>query len=362
MLIGIEAAHAAKDKRTGVEEYCWQIIQGLKKQLPRELGVVLYSHQELAGELGVMPPNWQIKVLRWPLKKMWSQLRLSWEFLFHPPDIFFAPGQLIPFFCPKNTVVMIHDSAFLAVPTAYRFWGRQYLKWMNRRIVKVAKIIITSSEFNKKELLKYYKISPEKVKVIPLAYDEKKYFRQEAGEEVLKKYGLTKPFIMSVGRLEEKKNTRRIIEAFNLIKISRDTQLLLVGQPGAGYEQVAEALQASPYKNDIILPGYVPDVPKLLNLTECFLFPSLYEGFGLPILEAFGCGASVVVSGGGALQEVGGGAALYVNPESVEEIAGAVLKILNDKDLKERQMALGLERVKNFSWEKTAAATARILL
>ncbi len=380
MIIGIEAAHAAKDNRTGVEEYCFQIIQELKKQLPSSVRVVLYSHRLLKGELGMVPQNWEIKYLWWPFKKLFNQLRLSWEFLWHRPDVFFAPGQLVPFFCPKNTVAMIHDSAFLAVPGSYTFLGKIYLKWMNRRIIKVSKIILTSSEFNKKELIKYYGISPEKIKVIPLAYDKARYYchsdPEYSGEESLAVGQLsqrfltavrndrpTKPFIMSVGRLEAKKNTVNIIKAFNLIREKIDCQLLLVGKPGHGYSEVAAEIGRSPYKKDIICSSYVEagEIAVLLNLAQVFVFPSLYEGFGLPLLESMARGCPVVASGGGALEEVGGQAAIYVNPEKVEDIAGAISRLLNDKTLREEKIKAGLERVKNYSWEKTGRQTAEVL-
>lgn len=360
MIIGIEAAHANKKKRSGVEEVCFRLIQELKKIIPRDVGVVLYSNAPLSGELAALPANWKIKILRWPFSKLWSHLRLSFEFLFSPPDIFFAPGQLIPFFAPKKTAVFVHDSAFEATPEAYRFFGRLYLKWMNRRIVSKAKIIITSTEFNKREMIKYYgKDVESKIRVIPLAYDSEKFTVHSAQftGDALKKYGIKQPFILSVGRLETKKNTARLIEAFNKIKNNQSNiQLVLAGPPGAGHEAVKEAIEKSPFKKDMILPGFVSegDLPALYAGAEVFVFPSLYEGFGLPVLEAMASGCPVIASGGGALEEVGGGAAIYVNPQSVDDIARGIGEFLNDQNLREEKIRLGLERVRQFFWNKTA--------
>ncbi len=372
MLIGIEATHANQADRTGVEEYCWQMIQEFKKIIPSSVRVVLYSDQPLRGELGLLPQNWQVKVLSWPFKKGWSQVRLSLEFLFYPPDVFFAPGQLVPLICPKQTVVMIHDSAFLVFPNAYNFLGRQYLKLMNKLILRKAKLIIASSEFNKRELLRLYgKKIENKIKVVPLAYDDKRFViaRSEAtwlrrSVDMLRKYHIMKPYIISIGRLEEKKNTKRIVEAFNLIKSQLRTpnselQLVLIGKPGVGYEEIKAEIERSPDRENIIHPGYVSpeDLPTLLSAAEAFVFPSLYEGFGIPLLEAMASGCPVVTSRGSALEEVGGNAAVYVDPSSVEDIAKAIETILSNKEKKEQMVEAGLTRVKQFSWEKTADKT-----
>ncbi len=370
MLIGIEAAHANKEKRTGVENVCFALIQELKKQIPSSVRVILYSNARLRGELGELPDNWREKILSWPFKKLWSQLRLSWELLFHPPDIFFAPGQLVPFFCPKKTISIIHDSAFLVYPEAYNFWGRQYLKWMNKRVVKKSWKIITSSEFNKCEIRKYYgERAAEKTVVVPFAYDHSKYKQLDFGQNGLclmqeatnNIHGL---FIMSVGRLEKKKNTVNIVRAFNWLKSTnnsqhpvRDLQLLLVGHPGVGYTEVAEEIDKSPYKQDIILLGWVGSgtVPYLLNKAKAFIFPSLYEGFGLPVLEAMACGCPVIASDIPALREVGGEAAIYYqNAEDAASLAKNIIEILRDDALRKNKIQAGLERVQSFVWVKTA--------
>jgi glycosyltransferase involved in cell wall biosynthesis len=204
MVIGIEASHAAKPKRTGVEEYCYQTIQGLKKTIPANVQVILYTHRPLEGALGELPANWSVRVLGWPLSKLWTQLRLSWEFLVHGrPDVFFAPGQLIPFIIPKKTVVTVHDSAFLIFPKTYNTLGRWYLRLMNWLIVRRATTILTPSQFTKDELLRLYSgLAERKIVVTPLGYDAEVY-RPEAVDvahvvEVKKKNGITKPFILVV--------------------------------------------------------------------------------------------------------------------------------------------------------------------
>lgn len=358
MLIGIDASHANKIQRTGVEEYCWQIIQNLKKIIPSTVRVVLYSPTVLFPELADLPTNWEVKVLAWPLKKLWSQIPLAYELWKNPPDIYFSPGQLLPWLAPKNSVVMVHDSAFEAYPDAYRFFSRLYLRWMNKIIVQKADKILVSADFNKQELEKYYG-RVENIFITPLAYDSTKY--NVAGN---KKTDLGK-YILSIGRLETKKNTARLVVAFTEIKKQLpDLKLVLIGTPGAGYEEIEQAIEQSPNKKDIILPGFVrsEEVAEYLRGAAAFVFPSLYEGFGIPILEAMACGTAVVASRGSGLDEVGGAAVEYVDSLSTNDIADKILKLLQDEDYKKQKIAQGLERVKNFSWEQAARATSEILL
>lgn len=360
MIIGIEAAHANKRDRTGVEEYCFQIIQELKKVIPADTRVVLYTNEPLRGGLEVLPKNWEIRLLRWPLKKLWSQTRLAFELWQNPPDVFFAPGQLLPWYAPKKSVVTVHDSAFLSFPNAFNFLGRQYLRLMQWWIVRRASNIIAPSRFSQQELKKFYpELALEKTVVIPHGFNEVAYSVQTVDESIPEKYGITKPFLVSVGRLEEKKNTRRIIEAFNLLKQRHDVQLVLVGKPRVGQEAIFKALKDSPYKEDIFILGFVPnvDVVQLLVQAYACVFPSLHEGFGLPVLEAMAAGCPVVTSSQTALPEVGGEAVLYADPHDAEAIANQIVQLLNNDKLREDFVQKGFDRVKDFSWKKAAEAT-----
>ena len=373
MIIGIEASHANKEKRTGVEEYSWQIIQHLKKIIPSDVKVILYSSTPLIGELNVMPPNWSSKILPWKFKKGWSQIRLSWEFLKNPPDVFFAPSQLVPFITPRNTVATVHDSAFKVFPESYNFCGRQYLKLMNQMVIKKSKKILTPSEFSKNELIKFYNTNKDKIFVTPLGYDADTYkpAPDNARQGIPRlasfarndKWKITKKFILSVGRLENKKNTANIVRAFNLARKKCDGQLVLVGQPGVGYAEVEEAMLQSEYKSDIILTGWAEknEIAELMRSAEVFVFPSRYEGFGIPVLEAMSSGCPVIASRGNSLAEVGGDAAINVSPDSVEEISAAIMKILIDQNLKKQMAEKGLIQAQKFSWQKTAEMTWQVL-
>lgn len=361
MVIGIEAAHANKDRRTGVENVCFELIQNLKNVISSNIEVVLYSNTNLKNGLENLPNNWKVKILSWPLSKLWSQIRLSLELWRHPPDIFIAPGQLIPFFTPKNTVVIVHDSAFKVFPHAYNFWGRQYLKWMNKRVVDTAALIITPSLFSKYELIKFYRIDEKKAVVIPLGYDHHLFRSLTAVEkeripEILKKYNINKSFILSINRLEYKKNTKRMVEAFNILKSDHDLQLVLVGQPRVGYDEIKFTIEQSKYKKDIFELGWVDeaDLPYLLSAAKLYLAPSIYEGFGITLLQSVACGCPVVTSNSTSLPEVGGDAVLYVNPESAGGIAKGCNEILSNRELRADLIEKGLLLVQKFSWSEFA--------
>ncbi|HRY36469.1 MAG TPA: glycosyltransferase family 1 protein [Candidatus Magasanikbacteria bacterium] len=368
MVIGIEANHANKEHRTGVENYCWQIINNLKKQISSDTRVILYTQRPLLpGLVENMPINWEVKVLKWPFYKLWSQIRLSLEMFLNPPDIFFAPGQLIPFFCPKNTTVTIHDSAFLVNKKAYNFLGRFYLIWMNKRIIKCAKNILTPSEFTKKETLRLYPyLLPEKIFVTPLAYDKNFYHclnLDERDVNILKKFDITKPFLIYLGRLEEKKNILGLIKAFSFFKKEVDAQLVLVGGPGVGFEKIEKEIEINPCRQDIILTGWLTEkeTAQMLNQATVFVFPSFYEGFGLPMLEAFACGLPVIAAKGHSLEEIGKEATIYFDPNNIAEIKEKMKIFFADENRRLICKNSGLELVKNYSWEKTAINTAKIL-
>lgn len=360
MRIAIEASHITRENRTGVEVYAWEVIENLKKIIPPEHRVVLYSHDLLPKDASALPDNWEIKILKWPLPKGWSQVRLAKEFLFKKPDVFFAPAQLVPFICPKNTFTTLHDSAFLHEADSYSWAGKKYLKWMNRLIIKKSRIIFTSCQFNKDEIEKYYGAkASNKCFVIPLAFDRNIYNENICvnSSEILSKYKINKKYILSVGRLETKKNTIRLVDAYDRTRSKGlNLELVLVGGKGVGYEKVKKRIESSPYKQDILELGFVSDshLSCLFKTASIFVFPSLYEGFGIPVLQAFASGCPVVASDIPALKEIGKDACLYAKHTSSQDISDKILEVLDDEILQEEIVFRGRERAKEFSWEKTA--------
>lgn len=370
MIIGIDASRANVAKKTGVGWYAWHVIQELKKIMPEEIWVVLYTDKPLQGELAELPESWEERVLGWKPGRLWTQFRLSWEMLVHRPDVLWIPAHVFPIIHPKKTVMTLHDIAAVKFPESYNWFEKWYTLWSGRVALKKLWKVITISNFSKNEFKKEFG-NVEKVKAIHLGYDKQYRIIEDKikNESVLKKYNITKPYLMTIGRLEKKKNTVNIIKAFDKLREEErgkgeELQLLLIGKSGFGYEEVKQAIENSSYKNDIITPGWVEneDLPYLMSAAEVFVFPSLYEGFGIPILEAQACGTPVVCSRGSSLEEIGGDACVYVDPSKVDDIATGIEKVLQDKELRVQNIQRGLERVKEFSWGKCAKETLSLLL
>lgn len=368
MVIGIDASRANKSEKTGTEWCSHHLIQELKKIADPKDQFILYSREKLRGELGELPSGWRSSALNWPPRKLWTQIRLSWEMWQRPPEMLFIPAHTVPLIHPEKVVTTCHDVAFLRLPQVYDWPSLKYHKFAINFAIKHAAKIIVVSEFTKSELIEFFKISPERIAVVPNGYDSEQYKiieNKEAVAGVLQKYKINQPYILYTGRLELKKNTPGLVEAFKILKKNRQKplKLVLVGHPGFGFEKVTEAIIDNNLHDEVIMTGWVPreDLPYLVSGASAFVFPSFYEGFGIPILEAMACGTPVVASGIPALREVAGEAAYLVDPYSLENIAEGINRVLTDEHLREGLKIRGLARVQDFSWEKCARETWKVL-
>ncbi len=369
MTIGIDASRANNTQKTGVEWYAFFLIEELKKIMPSDVKVILYSEKPLEGELAKLPVNWSSKVLHWPPKRLWTQVRLSYEMLVHPPDVLFIPAHVFPLIHPSHTVMTVHDVAALRFPQSYSWFERWYSLWSAKYAIKNLWKVIVPSIFTKEEIGKISnRFVSTNISVIHHGFDQK--FTQKKSdteiEQTLKKYNIKKPFLLSIGRLEEKKNTVRTIQAFEMFKQDyhhADFQLVLIGKPGYGAEKVEKAIHTSKFSKDIIHPGYMEqvDIPAIFQAAEVFVFPSLYEGFGIPIFEAFAAGVPVITSKTTSTAEIAGDAAVLVHPEDVEDIADAIQTLTTDSQLKQKLIGKGHIRAQEFSWKKCAQETLQIL-
>ncbi|MFA6146172.1 MAG: glycosyltransferase family 1 protein [Patescibacteria group bacterium] len=364
MIIGIDASRANRPQKTGVEWYSYHLIQELKKiPLPQGDKFILYAPEELKGDLGIMPAGWKTKILSWPLKYFWTQKRLSWEMLINPPDILFVPAHCLPIFCRAKKIMTIHDLGFKRFPKAYTFGQRIYYSMVHSFAAKYADKIITPSEFTKTEIINLYKTDPNKIVITPLGYN--KYYNliedKNKIEEILAKYQIKKPYLFFVGRLEKKKNIKGLIDAYQqLLKQKYSLQLVLAGSPGFGYQEVKSQIKS--LGENIRQINYVEpkDLVYLYASAEAFIFPSFYEGFGIPLLEAMACGCPIVASNQGSLPEVAQDAALYFDPRNSLQMVEAIKRIINEQDLRKELIEKGLARVKEFSWQKCAEKTFKI--
>jgi glycosyltransferase involved in cell wall biosynthesis len=366
LTIGIDASRANRSQRTGVEWYAFHLIQRLKTIVPSEFRVLLYSEEPLRDGLEKLPPNWESRVLRWPPRRLWTQGRLSLEMLMRPPHLLFVPAFVPPMLTPKRVLTTLHDVAFVPMPQAYKLLGRMYLRLMYHVSLWAGRIL-TVSEFSKREIIKYFHAKPEQITVTPLGFDADRYHVPTEAEvaDCLGRYGVTQPYFVFVGRLETKKNLRGLLEAFRRYRQERpneDTKLVLVGKPGHGFDQDMRSMGGD-IRQKVLQLGYVApeDMSAVYGGAVAFVFASHYEGFGIPLLEAFATGTPVIGSSVTSIPEIAGDAALYVDPKDPKEIARAMARLADDAALRDSLRQKGFVRAKEFSWDKTAERTWEVM-
>jgi len=365
MIIGIDVSRAFIKNRTGIEEYSYQVVKNLRNKL-RGTQVVLYirPNQEVGFEL---PSSWEIKKIKFT--RLWTQVGLSWEIFRRPVDMLFIPAHTVPVIHPKNTVVTIHGLEYEFCPEAYSWWERFYMRWSIKNSCRWASKIIAVSKSTKKDLTELYEIPPEKIEVIYEGYNLNSELRITNFESISNDK-ISKPYLLFIGRLEERKNILGIIQVLEILKekYKFPHSLVLAGSPGYGYKKIKFKIQNLPAgrqgpKLKVLELGYVDEAKKqqLLKNADIFLFPSYYEGFGIPILEAQSSGVPVVTSNVASMPEVSDSSAVLVNPKNPAEIAEAVYKLISDNSLREEIIKKGYENIKRFSWDKCAEAIKEII-
>lgn len=377
MVIGIDASRAFLKRRTGIEEYAYQTIKHLRDELPANTEVVLYVRKKLSfvdGRLKMivpeidfeLPKNWRVRGVWAP--RFWTQIALSLEMLRHVPDVLFVPAHTVPLIHPGKTLVTVHGLEYEFCPQAYSFWERLYMRVSIRYSCWVASTVICVSKNTKKDVMELYGVPEEKVGVIYEGYDNK---AQSPNNKFQTKPNppaggsKTKPYLLFIGRLEERKNIVRIVEAFGILKekYQMPHELMLVGKPGHGYRRIQDSIQHSTSNVHIRELGYVTEGEKweLLKNADAFLFPTLYEGFGIPILEAQSVGVPVVTSNTSSLPEVAGQGAVFVDPESVESIVDGIYRVLSDQELRSGIIEKAVHNVNRYSWVSCANAIATLM-
>ncbi len=265
-----------------------------------------------------------------------------------------------PLLFPARIVVSLHDIVFERYPQFYPPDFVTRLRVTVPLTVRRAAAVLTVSEFSKRDIARRYGVSPDKITVAPDAADPMFQLIQDVERlaMVRGRYGTGERFILYVGNLEPHKNLKTLIAAYIRLRQADATRhkLVLVGRAFAHDNDILATAQASGYADDLVLTGYVPneDLVALYNAADLFVFPSIFEGFGIPPLEAMACGTPVVTSNTSSLPEVVGDAALTVDPLDVEALAGAIARGVDDVDLRAELTARGLRRVRLFSWENTA--------
>lgn len=296
------------------------------------------------------------------LKRRWWSLGLPLHLLRNSFDIFHGTNYEIPFWSRRPTVVTIHDLSMLLLSSVHRddlIWrSRWRMPWMAKRASK----IITPSNSIKTELCEAFGIRPDKVAVTPEA--PRPVFKRSEDREPLRRLGIEGDFILFVGTIEPRKNLRRLVEAFDqmLRNTSLSPKLVIAGGQGWLMEDFVSFIKEKGVADRVCLTGYLEDEDLCALYSTCtaFIYPSLYEGFGLPPLEAMACGAPVITSRTGALMETVGNAARLVDPKNISDMAQAMTELLSDVQAREHYAELGKAHVKKFTWEQTALKTLEV--
>lgn len=299
------------------------------------------------------------------LKIVWEQLFLPFSLRKNAVDLYHAPGFVLPFWKPKGMryIVTIADMTFFTHLSYHTFFKKIYFQSCIPSSLKKADAIIAISENTKKDIIELQRINPEKIKVTLLGVDA--LFRPMTVQKytaTLKKYNIHGHYILFVGMLEPRKNVEGLLHAFSQLKDRKNHVLVIVGKKGWMYEKIFSLVKKLQLEQNVVFTGYVPDeeLPALYSAATCFVYPSFYEGFGIPVLEAMACGCPVITSNNSSLKEIAGNAAFFIDPKNTEQIAEKIQVLLNSPKEREKRKDEGMKQAKKYTWDSFARRTKEI--
>lgn len=350
MAIGVDASRLAIAEKTGIETYAEQLCVHLPVVAPD----IRFRYYVTEQPTQPLPRNVEIVIL--PRRRFWTQTALARELKRRTPDIFFSPVYTLPHNHPRSSVVTIHGLEFMTTPESYSHWHNFYHRAVTRYSVHHATTIIAASKNTKNDLVRYFHIPPNRITVVYNGVDR----------IAIKREPTSPATILSIGRLEKRKGTEETVRAFTEFKrnTSSDARLILAGAWGTvGREAIERAIAQSPFCNDISTPGYVTEKRKrsLLAQAQVLVFPSRYEGFGLPILEAMSAGVPVITTRRGSIEEIAQQAVRYINSSDIGEYAVAIERLLENPYEQMRMSQAGKDIARQFSWERCARETLAVL-
>ncbi|HEX8599923.1 MAG TPA: glycosyltransferase family 1 protein [Chloroflexia bacterium] len=361
MLVGFEAS-ALHGHKSGVGYYTENMMASIMAASPENRYVLFSGRNVRNDDYFPLGSELEYNDRHFPVRAVWMQTVLPSALRHVRPDLCHFTNYLAPVQCPCPSIVTIYDMTVFITPRFHTFKKFVLDRTLMPIVARRADAIVTVSNSARNDILRYLKVPRDKVRVIPGAASS--HFRpttdQAKLEDVRSRYGLDVPYILYVGTIEPRKNLVRLVRAFaRLKKRSLPHKLLIVGQAGWQVSPVYAEVERLGLTKDVVFTGYVPleDLPPLYTMAESLAFPSLYEGFGLPVIEAMACGTPVVTSRSSSLREISGDAALLVDPLSVDELEEALYRIHSDPGLRACLRERGIARAALFTWETTARAT-----
>jgi len=346
-------------RSAGISSYIYNLLHHLPGIVPEMEYTVFLSERRYKESPGLRLKVSRLPTNRPPVRILWEQALLPWVARHEGLDLLHNMAFVGPLASNCPFVITVHDLSFLFYQHSFRSLRRRYLQLFARMSLRRARRVIAVSESTKQDLVEIYDVSPAKIDVVhngvdasyqPLPADQVAAFRQQQG--------LPERFVLFVGTLEPRKNVVRLIEAYARLPKERPP-LVLVGGKGWFYDEIFRRVEALELSDEVHFSGFVPaeDLPLWYNAADLFVYPSIYEGFGLPPLEAMACGTAVITSTASSLPEVVGKAGKLVDPTDTEALASAMEEVLGDWELQVQMQAAGLVQAKGFSWKETAEKT-----
>lgn len=346
-------------------------IHNLLRHIPQADGSSRYtaflSERRMVGQ---QPRSLRLRLSRLPTVK--PPVRIFWEQVIQPIevrrediDVLHSLAFVRPFLCPCPSVVTIYDLSFLHFPRSFKPFNRLYLHYFTWWSASRADRLIVISHHTKDDVRRSFSLPDDKIDVVFCGVEETFYPRGPDEVEAFRaRQGLPERMILSVSSLEPRKNLGRLLRAFAQVRKQWPTghKLVLAGAPGWGYQSFFDLVEQLGLQDDVLFPGFIPqdDLPLWYSAADLFVYPSLYEGFGLPPLEAMACGVPVVVSNASSLPEVVGEAGILVDPYDVEALAAAMVRVLRDRGLAAVMREAGLARARQFTWDRAARAVVQV--
>ena len=366
MRIAIDA-HSVGTKLGGNESYAVNLIEALAQIDSVNYYTIYVTTKEARDRFTSRWSNFKVRYTLPHTPLIRIPLTLSAELRKHPVDVLHVQFTAPPF-CPCPVVVSIHDLSFEHLPQTFNRRSRTQLRFTVRHSAQRAARILSLSEHTRHDIIETYGIDAERVNAIPLAAPEQFVPITDKSElqRVRHTYGIDGDYILTVGSIQPRKNLARLIKAYESLRgnCSADKlpKLVLVGKCAWLYDETLRTLDEAGVRDSVIMTGYVPeaDLPALYSGALCFVYPSYFEGFGLPPLEAMKCGAPAIVGNRTSLPEVVGDAALMVDPFDTEAIAAAIKRLINDSTLRNELSLKSRERASAFNWRDTARKTLKV--
>jgi glycosyltransferase involved in cell wall biosynthesis len=348
--------------RSGIGNYIFNLTNELKKTKSHQITIITTKENSQFSDLPKIIPSYPFKIYT---TVFWSLAISLQKKLFKDFDIIHNPSHFYTFSkLGKHYVCTIHDLTPIIFSDWHPLWKSLSSRVFFPRLFKNSDKIIADSLCTKKDLVKYYSIPEAKITVIHLGIaPEYRQLSHENVQIIRNKYDLNFPFVLFVGNLEPRKNIPALMKSFTLCKRKQtDLKLVIVGQKGWKYDEIFTTLAVLHIQKDVLFLEYVPqeDLPGIYNAASLFVYPSFYEGFGLPPLEAMQCGVPVITSNTSSLPEIVGEGGAMVNPHDIQGLADMMYDMLSNDNLRKQNIMYGLSRAKMFTWEKCAQETQKV--